>query len=261
MVKNAKESYSLMSNLKYVLSNIWRWDKGLLGCVITGIPVGILVSLIDIAIPSVILNELVFSVSLQRLAGVILIMFAVKLLLLIVDNAINSRKNTLEHKMILHYLSYISEKILDMDYSSLEDPTTKIKLEKATQAANNNHTDAMQLPNNFSEILINIIKFIVFGGLISHLNPLIIIVLLVSAGIQYLTLLYSINYEHRTKDDRVAVTRKINYIASISDNYSAGKDIRLFGMKHWFSSLTNVFVKEHETLFNKVVKKSHDVLN
>jgi ABC-type multidrug transport system fused ATPase/permease subunit len=254
MGTKAKGSYSLISNLKYILANIWRWDKSLLFCIVIGIPVSISVSLIDIAIPSIILNELEFNGTVKRIIGVVLILFAIKLLLLLFENLINSRRNTLEHKMILHYLSYISEKTMDIDYELLEDPVTKIKLEKASQAASNNHTDAMQLPNLFSDLLINAIKFILFGSLISLLNPIIIVILLGSAGVQYLTLIYSVKLEHRTKDDRVAVTRKIKYIASISDNYSAGKDIRLFGMKNWLSSLTDTFIKEYKTLFNKVVK-------
>jgi len=60
-------------------------------------------------------------------------------------------------------------------------------------------------------------------------------------------------YEHKQKDERAAVDRKIWYLDGMSYNLNQGKDIRLYGMGEWFHKMSEIFMGERHNL-NKSVQ-------
>lgn len=243
-----------ISNMKYVFSNINAWDRKLLVCLLFSIPLGVAETGVNLVIPAITINTIGSTHPIHHVIVVISTLLGVKLIILLLNTYLNSKRNTAEHKMVLHYISYISKKTMDMDYAYLENPEVKIKMEKANQAANNNHTAAMQIPGNCVRFITGLLKFFLLGGIISFLNPMIIVVLLVTAILQYVTMLYYDAYEHKTKDKRVEVNRKLQYISSISDNFIAGKDIRLFSLGNWLNNLANIHMDEYSRLYKNVAK-------
>ena len=52
------------------------------------------------------------------------------------------------------------------------------------------------------------------------------------------------NYEHKIQKKRIAVFRKIWYLAGLSTKFDHGKDIRLYGMGEWFHKMAGMFMGE-----------------
>jgi len=245
----------IIENTIYIIKEIWGFDKKLVIIIICSIPVAVILSVLDLYSPAIIIGALKNSTKVKDLVLIILALLSIKNIMYLFNNYINSIKNVSEHKMVLHFISILAEKKMDVDYDSLESPEIKLKAEKANQATSSNHTDAMQIQNTIASLCTNLLKFVIYSGVLCMLNPIIILVLLITAGLEYITIICIDSYENKTKDKRVQVSRKLWYVANISDNYSAAKDIRLFGLKGWLSNLSNIYLKEHKSIFNKLAKR------
>ena len=82
----------------------------------------------------------------------------------------------------------VEHPVVTMDYELMEDPERKTIEDKAMRASCNNHTAAMNLPMNLSGAIVNTAGFLLVGGLIAYLSPWIVVLLVISAGVNCLAL-------------------------------------------------------------------------
>lgn len=245
----------LNKNMKYIFREMWKFDKNLVIIIFSCIPISVIISILDLYTPSIVIGTLTREKNVTIMFLTIFFLFFIKNIMLLINNYFSSKKNVSEHKMVLHFISVIAEQKMNVDYDSLENPDIKLKAEKANQAISNNHTDAMQIQNTFAALFINLLNFAIYSTVLCMLNPLLIVLLLVTAAIEYVTIICIDDYENKTKDARVQVSRKLWYVSSISENYSAAKDIRLFGLKGWLQNLSSIFIKEHKAIYNKLARR------
>ncbi|MCL2775507.1 MAG: ABC transporter ATP-binding protein/permease, partial [Oscillospiraceae bacterium] len=62
--------------------------------------------------------------------------------------------------------------------------------------------------------------------------------------INYFMLRYVRDYEHKIRDKKTAIDRKISYLETLSTQFSHGKDIRLYDMSGWFRKMFELFMGE-----------------
>ena len=135
-----------------------------------------------------------------------------------------------------------------MDYEYLEDPKYHALSQKAWTAVENNHTKTCNFPSILADFLENIILFVVFGGVLSTLHPIIIGLIIASTFVSYIPQKSYQKYEYQTRDVRAKAQRKLWYFASLSDNFSIAKDVRLFGMKYWLGEAAGISANELKRL-------------
>lgn len=254
MKKKAKKGQKgFLSNIAYVFSEIRMVDRPLFWCNIVSILMQFLIPVLDMVItPCIIyilsdsrfgLSDLIFSIG-----GLIF----VKTLVSIFSTRIEARKYVAEHKLVLHYHEKIYSKIMKVDYDMIENPQTRVIYDKAEEAVMNNHTPFVHMPENVCRLITSLLKFAVFCFILVVFNPLVLVALSLTAGLEYLTMLYIDNYEYKTRDERIRISRKMRYFAGLSENYKIGKDIRLYGLNTWLKKILDSLMKEHHKLFSKL---------
>ncbi|MCL2159754.1 MAG: ABC transporter ATP-binding protein/permease [Oscillospiraceae bacterium] len=258
--KKPKPKYNIFQNTAYAFSNIWAsGQKMLVASAIARIPISLILSVIALYTPKIILDGLEFSETMQKMIAIVTALLAVTMLFDLVNTYIGAKHGMTEHRMIFYFLQRNFRKQLDTDYENLENPKFQDINEKAGEGTWSNHTAAMQLPNNFANLLINLLSFVFFAGVISFLHPLILLLLCLSVLANYFMLKGVKNYEHKIKDERAKVSRKLGYVQRMSNNLTQGKDIRLYGMGGWFHQMGKAFMTEGQNLYKGIEYRSFAV--
>lgn len=257
MKKKQKNNYfSFTNNILYAFNSIRKVDMSLFWCELQSVPIDTILPVLNMVIPPcmvyVLLNaEISIWHMICIISGLILFKTSIELL----ANKVRAKKHISEHKLVLYYHEQLYEKIMDVDYTMIEEPHTRVIYDRAEEAIINNHTPFIHLSSNACQLIVAILKFIVFCFIIISFNTWIILALALTAGLEYLTMLYIDHYEYRTKDERIKISRKMKYFAGISENYKTGKDIRLYGLNTWIKDNIKQLMSEHYSLFNKLAIK------
>lgn len=251
-----KPLYSLGQNLVFYYKTLFSFKSKVIYMVIAGIPFSILATVISMYTPKIILDLLEFSDVFTEIAFVIIGIFAAKLLCDLVNNGIDAQKQQYDCDTWSYFSILREKKKLSLDYEYLEDPNIQTLNGKSNKAVNNNHTATATLPSTLSGLLINIICFILFGGILSTLNPLIILILMATTFINYLPQKWLRNYSHRTKDEREIESRRLRYFAFLSLNFDIAKDVRLFSMDKYLTEASGMTAKKYKGLLFDLENKS-----
>lgn len=62
-------------------------------------------------------------------------------------------------------------------------------------------------------------------------------------------------WQHRTKDERANIDRKLDYVVSRTSHSSIAKEIRIYNMKTWINSMSEFFMKEQYRWQKKIASK------
>ena len=251
-----KNKYSLFGNITYMLGNIRRWRKSMLIAAIAGIPLTLFLTFIDIYIPKVIVDRLEFSDEFTRTAIVIIAILSAQAFMQLIKNRLGKFNSWWTSWWLSYeYVRVHSEKILDIDYEQLEDPAIRTTIAKAHDAVSGPWSAAIGIHESAAAFIVNILSFVLFGGVLSTLNPLIMIILILTSYINYFPQKYMRNYEHKTKDERSVVDRKLRHITNMSQDFSYAKDIRIYNLADYIKELSErimaQFLKLHKKLEHK----------
>lgn len=247
---------NLLSNIKYVYKSSFKIDKGMFWADICCVPIDFLSMLLELFIPSFFL--ILFQddyYNIKQICMGIIVIGIVRIALGLVSNYISSKQYISEHKLVMYYLEKLNKKLMVIDYQKLEDPEIKLVCEKAESSVENNHTEFIHLAQSFVNGIGSILKFVVFCIILTKLAWWLIGILIVTAGIQYLIMLCIDNYEYKTKNSRITILRKLNYIAQLANDYKSAKDIRLYSLHSWLKKYFQELIGQNNYLYSKLTKR------
>ena len=249
-----KPSYTVWENMRFIIGNLWIWDKQLLLLCNLRIPALVLLPLSAIYLPKLVIDELTAKASPERLIAVVGVFTLIIVILNVLDRYMDANIKWRTTSYRFKYIDMVNKKTMDTDYENIDNPEGQTKLQKALNILiyNTNNSGAEVIINSLMQIIANSLGFVLYGGIISLLNPLIVILLLITTAINYLILRYVRNYEHRNKDNWAPIDKKIYYLQTKSGEFANGKDIRLYGMVDWFEKMYEFFVKERLNWTKKV---------
>ena len=140
-----------------------------------------------------------------------------------------------------------------VSYELLENPDFMKAMEKYKQAWANN---ALNIPKITVSLAVNVINFILYGGIIIALSPVIILLLGISVAINALFLHFARKYEQSTREYRSVLLEKIMSMRVYMRSNVYAKDIRLYNMTGFFSTYTNDIFGEYEKAEAAVAAKN-----
>ncbi|RYL94630.1 ABC transporter ATP-binding protein [Sporolactobacillus sp. THM19-2] len=229
-----KPEYSTLQNIGYVIKNVWHWNRKLLFLSIVRIPALVFLPFLGILMPKLVIDSLTEKAGLFQFATVIGVATLGIIACSVISQSLEAwiRWNVTSIRM--RYLGLIYEKIMDTDYENLESPEGQKKLEKAFQANYSNSSGTEAIINALIMLSANLFGIALYGGILTALNPLLIAFLLGTAFIGLLFANHAQNYEHQHKDDWTPTEKKLDYLIKKCNDFSSGKDLRLYRMTHWF---------------------------
>lgn len=229
-----RPKYGLLSCVGYIYSLLWHSERALVFTGIFTVPLSLGLSALALYTPPAMLSALEKWDRFSPIALVIVGLLLAQLLCDAANNVISAKINSSEHYVLAH-MSYILEKHLyDRDRYLGYDPEVQKSDERARNTTNNNHTAGVHFPMDFSNMLSQILSFLLFGTVVSLLHPAIILLLALGCALNAAMGKWEWRKNWEERDVRNALEKKINCITwSVSQDFSYAKDIRLYGMRQF----------------------------
>lgn len=246
-----KSKYSLISNVVYLYKQIWKYDKFIVFSGLLLIPIKLIVQAINVYLPSYITGLFSKFDEFNSILIGILVIILLQLVTEIIDVIINEENESSILIIFTKYKYKVIEKNYNLDYFLTLKKENEDKATYADKATENNHSASINLPVRFSMIVYRVLAFILFGAIISTINPIILVIIIVSTIINYLMLKWEKNKNSKTWKKRAKTNKKMNYLAyNLTINYNCGKDIRLFSLSTYLTKLMkrliNNSIDEHK---------------
>ena len=233
------KEYGVISNCIYILKRFVKYRKSLIFFLLTGTFAAASMSYIWSFIGKLVIDMIQTSAGGGNIIPLIKLVTATSLAELFIMwlNTISLTKLGVGFTYIR--LMIVKERIaktLGMDYESLETPDMLDRLQKAKRATDGDWVGVQGMMTFMQVLLTQIISIIIAVVIMTSFDPLIILVIAVLSVIQYLY------FEHIRKKDKKEMWdammphwRKLEYMETVTTDFSYAKDIRLFGMKNFLS--------------------------
>jgi ATP-binding cassette subfamily B protein len=251
--KKIKEKSNLVQNLKYIISSIHHHEKGFLFLNILAVVSGSIEGFVAPYILKIIIDTFssvdtitkeLFMDTLIKVIIIVGIALVLDLVCAWINNTAWYRVVRLRSKVIVE----VNEKILNMDYQTLENPDTQDMVEKAKSALGSNWDGYEGMYNNLKYCSIFLVNTIVASAIIFQAHFAIIFIVL---GIAIVKALLKNKTNSKNKkyfwDVISPFRRKLSYVDNISNNFSIAKDLRLYKMR-------NFIEKEQKDVQNDIHK-------
>lgn len=227
-----KPKYGLFASVGYIYRLLWNTERSLVFTGIVLVPLSVILAALALYTPSAVLRALETADRFSFIALTIVGLLLARLLFHLCDNMIQVKVGNAEHMVLMQMIYMYQKKRREQDWYLDYDPEFQ-KLDKRGYAAiTNNHTAGVHFPMEFSDILGMLLKFILFGSVISMLNPLILLLLAGGCAVNYAMSAWERKKNWSDRDIRNKIDEKIGYTAvnlSLDNQYA--KEIRLYGMQ------------------------------
>ena len=229
----------ILKQVSFGFRMLWDMKKTAVLCCFLAVIAQVAWHFLGMFIPRVVIDEITAGVDPWRfftVVGGIALVFALVSYLRNYTNAIVEQASGTMGSFRNAILSY--QKEVTMDYSLMEDPATKKLKEKAGRAGYSNHAPALNIPRTTVGLVVNVINFFLYGGIILAVNPIIILLLGVSVAINALFMYLARKYERKTREHRSELGEKIHALYGYMSSESHAKDIRLYSLAGFLASFT-----------------------
>ncbi len=237
-----KPKYGLFSCVGYIYRLLWKHQRELALVGIFTVPISLILSALTLYTPTVILSALESSDRFSYIALVIVGLLLAKLLFDLMNDITYTKISNSEHYVVMRMEYMRMLRFRDRDWFLDYDPEIKKMDERADKAMQHNRTAGVCFPMEFSNMLTQILNFLLFGSVISLLHPIIILLLAVGCVLNYFMGKWERTQNWKDRDVRNDLDKKIDYSTfRISRDFKYAKDVRLYTMQeHLHIRLANL---------------------
>jgi len=231
--------------MKYIYKLQWKYSKWSLCLLFIGVPISLGISFCGIYLPKTIVEQIVNNYSIYNIITTVIILGFVLLLLTLSNNAISILNFALLSKFKNAVLNLKAKKCLSTDYENIESAKFRLLMQRADEAmwGSNSGSTLEKMSINSVGLLTSILGYILFGTILSFVNPFLILLLTIMPIIHFFVIRKIENYQYTVKDETTALDKKMWYLANNAENFKAAKDIRIHGMNSWLLHMFKGFAK------------------
>lgn len=236
--KPPKPKYNMWQNSAYMIKMAWwvREKKVLFICLAIAL-LTVALNLIETFVVPVILSEIESNALLQELVTVI-VAFTTGLIL--VSAAKSYAESNASYGMITvrtEIIAALNNKAMTTSYSNLgDDKFTKLQA-KAFECSCSNAASSEAIWETLTLLLANVLGFIIYLSLFAAVQPLLILVVIITTLISYFVGNYLNGYGYRHREEEAEYERRMGCLSKNSSDFSAAKDVRIFGLRPWLTEL------------------------
>lgn len=254
--KSKKPKYSMWQCSAYMIALAWREKekKVLLLCLLQ-VFLAVMSNLVNLYVSPSILSVVEQRASMTELLTTVLMFVTLIMFCSAATSYVNS--NTLYGRVTvrLALISAINKKACTTSYSNLSDEKF-IKLgAKCAEVTSSNHQATEAVWGTLTSLVQNCIGFVIYLFLLVSVDIWLMFVILLTSLIGYFVNKKLTGYGYRHREEEGEISRKLWYQIRQAQNYTAAKDIRIFGMKPWMQEITDKAM----TAYTAFHRRAHNV--
>lgn len=242
-----KPKYGIFYCIKWLVRRMWQWDRSLIWSSVALIPLSVLLYAIGLYTPSIILDSLQTNEDFSQIALIITVLLCATLFFNLVKDFVSLKRTHAENRNAYLFHFELAKADLQKDFFLNYDPEYLKLHDRAMEILGNSADGSPGLfVIRFSDMVANVLCFVLFGSVISMLSPWILVLLVVGSLITMLPRRYQQDRDHEERDERNANSRKMNYLAwHLSNEPKAAKDIRLYEFTPFLDDKIHSVIREH----------------
>ena len=236
--KEDKPKYNMFQNSWFMLKTAWqiKEKKMILLCLLSA----------GLALAGNILNLYVVPVILgyvEKRAGareLIFVITAFTLCTMLVSAAAAYVKNNAIYVRVTirsAILGMVNRKAATTSYSNVMTDRFKRDYEYACVSVQEQRSSTEAIWTILQELITDIAGFVIYLSLLTSVQPMLFVVVFVTAVISYFAGNYANRYSYKHNKEGEEYESRLQYILRTEDELGAAKDIRIFGLRGWLEEL------------------------
>lgn len=237
-MKRTKHKYSRVGSVIWALKRLWKVDCRILLLMFVNIPFRVGVPLLTAYFSKVLIDALGGGAVFPGVT-VMVLGFTIGILLLemleVASRTFNMARRLYPTNI---YRTEMAALVNDeMDYETTERQEFQRVSQYAFRDAEGGNCSLENIWRDLSEFLIALTGMITCGSLLGVLHPVLFVVVLAVAVLSYFTTRWQPDYYEKNKHRFEKEARKTGYLRELSENFSAAKDIKLYGLEEWLENM------------------------
>lgn len=184
---------------------------------------------INVILPKYLIDELTGSGEIEKLIFIGSLIVFSNVFFALLSNTMKRVMDVKNIYMREKMSQVMAEKIMNVEFSYLENPYY-LDLKERAVFASNNQSAMERMINSVAAMLKNLVTIIGLVALMFMLSPLLVIFLAITIGISLLIYRFFMKYQMNFFQEIIPVNRRYGYYVSQCYNDKLQKDIRLYGM-------------------------------
>lgn len=239
-MKKDKTSYSFLSNMKYLLANMWKMQKKTTVFVFLRAPFVVLIPFLSIYLSKEVVSAVTAGSTVEDVFITIGTISAGLILCGICEKYLSAALQRFLMMTDLHWQIVLFDKTLSMDYENLENPDGLTKLSKAMGNCGSDQSNTRIVAETVSSFVSNIIGIVSYAGLLITLSPWVMLMIIITTLAGFYLLKLPGKWHYKNHDNWTIYDRKLNYLQINSGDFKRAKDMRLYKMTHWFMDVFSI---------------------
>ena len=235
--KKTKPKYNMWQNTGYMVNLAWKNQKQVIFINVVIALLAVALSIAELYLPPVILQQVERAASLKTLATTILLFTAGLAAIsglqyyfcMVVDNA--------NYGMRKQVLQLVQKKMLSMSFPLTENPRILALQAKAYEYCDSRHRMPQALWGALGRLIHHTLAFLIYLFLLTNLHPVLVVVVIVTTVISYAVTNHLNKWEYQHVQEENALEKQVAYLKWNAADRKIGKDVRVFGMGPWLKAV------------------------
>ncbi len=244
-----------MKKIAHFMKLVWKADKAyvillILNSVLSGAKL-----FLNIILPKFLIEELMGGKNIELLVLWGALIVANNVLTKLAENMLN-KFLSVKNDVVFHKMNQImATKIMNLEYSYLENPYYLDLKERATFAITNQGATVNLIRFAF-DALTGIITLVGLLAIMATLGPVLIIALIVALAAMLLFYKGMSDYQVKFSQELIPINRRFGYYMGLGFDKNVQKDCRLYDMSDMISGRMMEYTKETCDMFEKFLRAS-----
>lgn len=246
----------MRENVKYMLTNWLKWDKRSLIYFLIRVPALVLQPIVTAYIPKAMIDCIDKGATVGRLTLVVGLLSVLVVLTTWLAPFMQELLNGSARIIRMRYAVLAFRKNLNTDYTNIESPEGREKNKRAMEFYRSYYSGSADFLDSSNQFCVCIVGVIASLMLIYKINFIMILVILTTCVCEFFLLKFLNKKEKKTKDERSSVFVRFDYYYNLCRDFSAAKDIRLYGFTDYFMSAVARIIYDLEQINQKFMRQN-----
>ena len=242
----------MKSNLKYMLKNWIAWDKKSLIYFFIRVPALVF----QPNIPKAMIDCITEGVTVGRLTLVVGLLSVLLVLTTWFAPFMQELLNGSARIIRMRYAVLAFRKNLYTDYKNIESPHGREKNKRAMEFYRSYYSGSSDFLDSCNQFCVCIVGIITSLALIYKINMIMILIILATCVCEFFLLKFLNKKEKKTKNERSKIFVRFDYYYNLCRDFSAAKDIRLYGFTDYFMLAVAKIIYELEVVNQKFARQN-----
>lgn len=258
-MEGEKRKYSNKENFKYMFDNWMKWDKKSIWLCVFRVPAQVLLPMLTVLIPALMVNfienqrpiqDMILAVTLMSL-GIAGLSWIDPFLQNYMTSHVENIQNT--------YRIAAFNKMMTLSYGEIESVEGRERNKRGQTFSTYWGGGARGFFDVLVLFVVNLTGIFTYLALLSKINPLLLLLILVTCLGDMLFLKLARNFRKRFWDNNAKYWMRYEYLYEKSHDFASGKDIRIYSLADWFLRIIAATNKGYVKILSKFLRQDLNV--